>query len=173
MAGASLSNFFARTRLTRLADGLAAAVAVSLPWSTSATGILAFVWLLALIPTLSWSDLRRALATAAGALPVLLVLLGVFGMLWADATWAERWGGVGSFFKLLAIPLLLVQFCRSDRAVWVFGGYLFSCVALLAASTVVMTIPPLSATLMHANNVLVKNAATQSGGVGGPVFFFL
>jgi len=173
MAGASLSNYFDRTRLTRLADGLAAAVAVSLPWSTSATGILAFVWLLALIPTLSWSDLRRALATAAGALPVLLVLLGVFGMLWADATWAERWGGVGSFFKLLAIPLLLVQFCRSDRAVWVFGGYLFSCVALLAATTVVMTIPPLSATLMHANNVLVKNAATQSGGFVTSIFGLL
>ena len=66
-----------RARLAKIADGLAVAVAVSLPWSTSATSILLVVWLIALIPTLEWSDLRRELLTAVGGLPVLLFLLGV------------------------------------------------------------------------------------------------
>ena len=39
------------SRLTKIADGLAVAVAVSLPWSTSATSILLVLWLITLIPT--------------------------------------------------------------------------------------------------------------------------
>ena len=35
-----------------IADGLAAAVAAALPWSTSATGILIALWLMASLPTL-------------------------------------------------------------------------------------------------------------------------
>jgi O-antigen ligase len=98
-----------RAGLARLADGLAVAVAVSLPWSTSATGILLVLWLLALLPTLTWSDIRRALATPAGGLPALLVLLGVIGMAWAQVSWHARWGGLDGFAKLLVIPLLMAQ----------------------------------------------------------------
>ncbi len=101
--------------LSRIADGLVVAVAVSLPWSTSATGILLVLWLLALIPTLDWPSVRRELMTPAGGLPVLLVLLGVLGMAWADVSLIERWKGLNSFFKLLAIPLLMAQFRRSGR----------------------------------------------------------
>jgi O-antigen ligase len=163
MTGFSTANQFDRTGLARAADGLAVIVAVSMPWSTSATGILLVLWLLALIPTLDWADLRRTIATPAGGLPVLLFLLGVAGMLWADVTLIERWKGLDSFFKLLAIPLLLAQFRRSDHGLWVFAGYLLSCVVLLVASTVVAAIPPLSLALMQFDRVLVKNAATQSG----------
>ena len=152
-----------QAKLEPLADGFIAAAAISLPWSTSATAIFVVLWLLALIPTLSWVDIRRELATSAGGLPVLLFALGLVGMLWADATLLERWKGLNSFFKLLAIPLLFVQFRRSVRSHWVFAGYLFSCVALLVTTTVVMAIPSLAASLLHFDNVLVKNAATQSG----------
>jgi O-antigen ligase len=134
-----------------------------LPWSTSATSILLVLWLLALVPTLEWADVRRELATLAGGLPVLLVAFGLAGMLWADVTWIERWGGIGSFFKLLTIPLLFVQFRLSDRGVWVFVGYLASCLLLLVVSTIVEVFPALSHSLMHNDSVLVKNAATQSG----------
>ena len=79
-------------RLTVAADWLAVAVAVSLPWSTSATSILLVLWLIALIPTLEWNALRGQLTTAAGGLPVLLVLLGALGMLWADVTWHDAFG---------------------------------------------------------------------------------
>ena len=163
MADQSIARLTDRMRLADTADWLAVATAVSLPWSTSATGILLVLLLLAFIPTLEWADLRRELVTPAGALPVLLVALGVLGMAWADVTLTERWGGVGSFFKLLVIPLLLVQFRRSERGWWVLGGYLWSCIALILASAIVIAIPPLSASLMHYDNVLVKNAATQSG----------
>jgi O-antigen ligase len=93
----------------------------------------------------------------------LLVLLGIAGMLWADVTLLERWKGLDSFLKLLAIPLLLVQFRRSERGTWVFAGYLLSCIALLVVTAVVMAVPPLAATFLHEDNVIVKNAATQSG----------
>jgi O-antigen ligase len=151
------------TKLECLADGLVAAAAVALPWSTSATAICLALWLIALIPTLRWTDVRRELATPAGGLPVLLAALGIAGMLWADVTLLERWKGLDSFLKLLVIPLLLVQFRRSARAYWVFAGYLFSCIALLVATAVVLAIPPLANSLLHFGNVLVKNAATQSG----------
>src|SRR5471030_3096348 len=126
MADHSIAHLTNRLRLADAADWLAVATAVSLPWSTSATGILLVLLLLALIPTLDWAALRRELVTPAGGLPVLLVALGVLGMAWADVTLTERWGGVGSFFKLLVIPLLLVQFRRSDGGLRVLAGYLWS-----------------------------------------------
>jgi len=163
MSTLSIASRLDRARLAKIADGLAVAVAVSLPWSTSATGILLVLLLLALIPTLNWVEVRRELATPAGGLPVLLVALGVLGMTWADVSLAERWGGVGSFFKLLVIPLLLVQFHRSERGWWVFATYVISCTVLLVASTVVQFVPGFSFIPMKLDFVLVKNAATQSG----------
>ena len=163
MAGLSIASGIDQAKLTRLADGLIVAVAVSLPWSTSATAILVVLWLFALIPTLHWPDIRHELMAPAGGLPVLLVAIGLAGMLWADVTFVERWKGFESFLKLLVIPLLFVQYRRSDRGEWVFAGYLLSCVALLVVTTVVMAIPALSGALMRYDGVLVKNAATQSG----------
>jgi O-antigen ligase len=152
-----------RNRLFRIADGLAVAVAASLPWSTSATAVLLVLWLIAVIPTLSWADLRHEVLSAAGGLPVLLVLLGIAGMAWADVSLIERWKGLDSFIKLLVIPLLLAQFRRSERADWVFGGYLFSCVVLLVASTLVQFVPGFSFIPMKWDHVLVRNEAAQSG----------
>jgi O-antigen ligase len=152
-----------RKNLATWADVLAVAIAVSLPWSTSAAGILVGLWFFTLVPVLRWDELRREILTPAGGLPVLLVLLGVAGVLWADVTLLERWKGLDSFLKLLAIPLLLVQFQRSERGTWVFAGYLFSCVVLLVVTSIVIVVPPLATTFLHFDNVVVKNAATQSG----------
>jgi O-antigen ligase len=163
MTGEVTANSAIQARLEPLADALVVAAAASLPWSTSATAILAVLWVLALVPTLYWVDIRRELATASGGLPVLLFTLGLVGMLWADVALLERWKGLDSFFKLLAIPLLFVQFRRSGRGHWVFSGYLISCIALLAVTAIVMAIPSLALTLLHFDNVVVKNAATQSG----------
>jgi O-antigen ligase len=162
MTTSAKPGHFNRALLTRAADALAVAVAVSLPWSTSATSILAVLWLLALIPVLDWLDVRRQLVTLAGSLPVVLFTLGVLGMLWADVTWIERWHGLDSYFKLLAIPLLLVQFRNSDRGLWVFGGYLAACTALLAVSAI-MSVSPALWWPNHIYGVPVKNEATQSG----------
>ena len=131
-------------RQTRIADGLAAALAISLPWSTSATSILALLWLIAVIPLLDLTTLRREISTPAGGFPVLLWVLGVIGMLWAvDVPFKERLGGLSSFHKLLFIPLLMIQFRRSTRGAWVLIGYLASCSALLVASWADLLLPML------------------------------
>jgi O-antigen ligase len=171
MASFSIAKGFDRAGLARIADGLVVAIAVSLPWSTSATAILLVLWLIAVVPTLDWTDVRRELMTSAGGLPVLLVALGLAGMLWADVTLIQRWKGFDSFLRLLVIPLLFVQFARPGRGERVFLGYLLSCVALLVATTVIKPIGPLWELLTRYevdgvvgyNDVLVKNAATQSG----------
>src|ERR1700704_3657048 len=131
-------------RLAQIADGLAAAVAVALPWSTSATAILVVLWLIALVPTLDAAALRREVMSAAGGLPVLLWVLGAIGMLWADVSWSERLAGLSGFHKLLVIPLLLAQFRRSPHADWVIFGFLASSVVLLVVSWALVLTPGLS-----------------------------
>jgi O-antigen ligase len=160
-------------RLTIAADWLAVAVAMSLPWSTSATGILLVIWLLVLIPTLDWASLRRELMTPAGGLPILLVALGVVGMVWADVSWLERWKGLESFLKLLVIPLLFVQFRRSDRATCVFIGYGVACILLFLMSSIFYIWPNTAFLFTHDPAVPVKNAATQSGEFVTCIFGFL
>ncbi len=149
-------------RLSRLADGLAVALAVSLPWSTSATGILAVLWLLAVVPTLDVASVRRELSTAAGGLPALLWALAVVGMLWADVPWAERLDGLNSFHKLLFIPLLLAQFRRSDAGRAVMIGFLASCAALLVVSWLLVLLPSLPWRGKYTIGVPVKDYISQS-----------
>jgi len=173
MSRPSIAIYFAQTRLTRIADGMVVAIAVSLPWSTSATGILVVLWLLALIPILDWNDVRRELATPAGGFPVALFLFGVLGMLWADVTLIERWKGLDSFFKLLVIPLLLMQFRGSDRGLWVLSGYGLSCLAVLLVSSIIGLSPSTAFILSHDFAVPAKNASTQSGEFISCVFVLL
>ena len=127
-----------RAQASVLIDSLAVGVAVSLPWSTSATTILVCLWLVALVaavvPAIDFVLLARVLRTPAGALPVGLVLLGIIGMAWAPVSWGERIGGLDSFPKLLAIPLLFLQFQSSPRGYWVLIGFVTSASVLLALS---------------------------------------
>src|SRR5690242_13666019 len=125
---------FDRSSLTTFADWAAVAVAVALPWSTSAVGIAIALWLVLLLPTLDPACIKRELATGAGGLPVLLWCLGVIGMLWADVSWHDRFAGLSGFHRLLAIPMLLAQFRRSGDAAWVAGGFFISSTGLLIAS---------------------------------------
>jgi O-antigen ligase len=125
---------FDREALAKFADGCVIALAVSIPWSTTATGILAGLWLFALIPTLDSKSLQRVIVMPSGGLPVLLVALGGLGMLWATVPWGDRVNGVTSFLKLLCIPLLMIQFSDSARARHVLRGFLVSCFLLLIIS---------------------------------------
>jgi O-antigen ligase len=153
-----------RERWARLANCLAVAMVVSLPCSTSATSILVGLWLIALLPTLDPGDLRRTLATSAGGLPVLLWALGLVGMLWADVPLDERLDGLSSFHKLLIIPLLLVQFQRSEReAAWVLVGFLISCSILMIVSWIMVLTPGLAWSGTRAMwGVPVKDYISQS-----------
>ena len=98
--------------------------------------VLLVLWLIVLIPTFQWSDLRREpiLTTLAGGLPVLLWLLALLGMLWSDVSFPERLAGLAGYHKLLAVPLLLSQFRRSDRARWVIAGFFLASVGVLLVS---------------------------------------
>jgi O-antigen ligase len=149
-------------RLAQIADGLVTAVAVSLPWSTSATAILIVLWLIALVPTLDAASVRRELLSAAGGLPVLLWLLGAVGMLWADVSWSERLAGLSGYHKLLFIPLLLAQFRRSGQAKWAILGFLVSSVVLLVVSWALVLTPGLTWRGRLSPGVPVKNYIMQS-----------
>jgi O-antigen ligase len=128
----------------KAADWLAVGVAVSLPWSTSATAIFIVLWLIAVIPTLDAASLRRELTSAAGGLPVLLWLFALVGVLWAtQATWPERWNGLGGFHRLLLVPLLLAHFRQSGRGIWVLYGFFASVLVLLLLSWALIIIPGL------------------------------
>jgi len=130
-----------RAFLARFADWLVVGVAVALPWSTSATGILIALWLMALLPTLDAAAIKRELATTAGGLPVALWCLGAVGMLWANVDWTDRLGGLDGFNRLLAIPLLLTQFRRSERGGWVLLGFFVSTASVLLVSFVLVLAP--------------------------------
>jgi len=173
MATVAPSRILDRVTLARTADWLAVATAASLPWSTSATSILIVLWLIALAPALDWVELRHEARTLAGGLPVLLVLLGIAGTLWADVSLLERWKGLDSFLKLLVIPLLLVQFRASERGAWVFGAYALACVGLLVLSFILASWPHPILLFSIDYGVAVKNAATQSGEFATCIFGFL
>jgi len=130
--------------LGQVADALVVALAVSLPWSASATAILIVLWLLAFVPTIDPAALRRELLSPAGGLPVLLWGAGALGMLWADVSWSERVAGLSGFHKLLVIPLLLAHCRRSAQGQWVILGFLASSVVLLAVSWVLALAPGLT-----------------------------
>jgi O-antigen ligase len=147
-----------------MADWLAVGVAASLPWSTSATGILVVLWWLALLPTLDLATLRRELRTPAGGLPVLLWLLAAAAMTWAEVAWAERIAGLGGFHKLLAIPFLLAHFRRSDKGACVLAAFLIACTLLLATSYFLALWPGLTWRGVRAGlGVPVKDYIAQSG----------
>lgn len=156
---------FDRKSLAGTADGLAAAVAVSLPWSTSATSILLILWLIAVLASMDVAAVRREIGTAAGGLPVLLWLLAAVGMLWADVGWPERLNGLGGFHRLLAVPLLLAQFRRSTNGAWVVNGFFAAAVVLLLASWASAIDPAIRWPWPHVNpirGVPVKDVISQS-----------
>lgn len=125
---------FDLAQLRPLADWLAIAVAVTLPWSTTAVGIAIAAWAVTVLLSLDAAAVKREICSSAGGLPVVLWCLGIVGMLWADVNWHDRFAGLSSFHRLLAIPLLLAQFRRSANGIWVVCAFFISSLGLLLAS---------------------------------------
>lgn len=148
--------------LQPLADWLAVGVAVSLPWSTSATGILIVLWLFAALPSLDLAAIKRELLSPAGGLPVVLWALATLGLFWADVSWSERLGGYTPFHRLLVIPILLAQFRRSAHGMRVLLGFFASVTAVLLLSYLLVLFPSLP---WHTGEygVPVKDYILQSG----------
>jgi O-antigen ligase len=151
-----------RARLAALADYLAAAAVVSLPWSTSATSILLPIWAVVAVLTLDRAALRQVLPTPPAVLPVALVVLAVLGILWSDAaSLPERFSGLSPFAKLLVIPLLFMQFSRSGRSEMVLTAFLASASVLLAVSWLLVLFPQIPWPVQIAG-VPVKDYIIQS-----------
>src|SRR5215470_5426445 len=151
-----------RARLVPLADYLAAAVVISLPWSTSATSILVSLWVIAVALTLDSGLRRQVVVNPAAALPIALVVLALLGMLWADVAWPERLNGAVPFLRLLIIPLLLMHFSRAGRGEMVFAAFFASACVLLALSWLIALVPQIPWPA-KAPGVPVKDYIIQSG----------
>jgi O-antigen ligase len=151
-----------RARLAPLADRLAIAAAVTLPWSVTASSIAIIIWLLVVLPTLDWRALQRSFSIPAGAMPVLLLLLAIIGVTWSSATPVEQFGSIKIFARLLIIGVLFVQFQRSERGLHVAGAFLASCAALLIVSWLYWLVPSLAITGRFPG-VPVKDYIIQSG----------
>ena len=113
-----------------------ALAAASLPWSTTAVSIFMVVWLLVVLPTIRWQAFLEALRTPASYLPLAFLALAVAGLLWTEDNWAIGIQGVVPVTKLLAVPLLLYHYERSQRAHWVLFAFVASCVVLMGLSWV-------------------------------------
>lgn len=131
MKGAVALSQSQRERWRQTADWLVVALAASLPWSTTATLIIAALWLIALLPTIEREDARAVLASPAAWLVLALIAFGAVGMLWADVPFRERIKGFDSYLKLFAIPLLFIQFRAGRRADRVLYAFVASCTVLL------------------------------------------
>ncbi len=146
----------------RAADVLAALIAASLPWSTTAPSIFVGLWLLAVSPTIDWRDYARKLARPAFALPFAFLLLAVLGTLWSDGAWADRLHAIKPVAKLVLVPALLYHFSRSERGSWVCLAFLASCVLLAMFSWIVLLDPAWKISARASAGVPVKNYIDQS-----------
>jgi O-antigen ligase len=150
-----------RRFLSRAGDWLVAAILFTLPWSTGATSALIVCWVVVALLTLDFSKVLPSLSTPAVILPILLVMLAALGILWAEVPWFERLEGFEPFLKLLAIPLLMIHFSRSDAGLLMVSAYLISAVLLLGYSWASFWWPSL-AWIQHTRGVPVKDSIYQS-----------
>ncbi|WP_438278970.1 O-antigen ligase family protein [Nitrobacter sp.] len=117
-----------------MADQFATLMAISLPWSTTILGVFTALWLITLATLIDIPQFGKQLRRPSSWLPVALFCLAVAGMAWADASLGARTHAAATMAKLLAIPLLIYQFERSENGIRIFLGFLASCTALLALS---------------------------------------
>jgi O-antigen ligase len=111
-----------------------ALAAASLPWSTTAVSVFMVLWLIALLPTIRWPAFFETLRTPASYLPLALFALALAGLLWTQESWPAGIQGLLPVVKLLAVPLLLYHFERSERGHWVLLAFVAACVLLMGVS---------------------------------------
>lgn len=136
-------------------------MAASLPWSTTIFGIFATLWLIAVATVIDMSHFLKHLRRPACWLPISLCSLAVVGMSWADAPWEARFHATGSMTKLVAIPLLIYHFERSEGGMKVLLAFLASCTILLALSWLNWFEPRTILLSVRTVGVPVKNWITQ------------
>jgi hypothetical protein len=146
----------------KAADIAAVLIAAALPWSTTFVAIFAVAWLVVLAPTIKIKEFMDLLKRPACALPVVFFALAVAGMLWSEAPWHDRLYAIGPTAKFLALPLLIYQFQRSSRGIWIFIAFLVSCTILMCGSWIVAFEPQWALKKNAEYGVPVKNYIDQS-----------
>lgn len=153
---------FGRTTLILVSDWLVIAAAAALPWSTTATGILIAAWLITFLLTTSIGEFWRIARLPAAMLPLILCVLALAGLLWSVAPFKEMLSGLRGFVKLMVIPLLMIQFRRSDKGLTVSLAFLVSCTALLVLSWTLELFPNIPWSRPGMRSVPVKDYISQS-----------
>ncbi len=155
-----------RARWTLGADVFAILAALTLPWSTSLPGIFVPCWLIAVAAVMDWRAFGRSLIRPICYWPLALAALAAIGILWSDASWAERFRGASPLLKLLVLPALFYHFERSSRGIWVLVAFLVSCVLLMLMSWLVVFEPSISLKAPDSwgagRGIFVKNHIAQS-----------
>lgn len=126
------------------ADLLAMLLAVLLPWSTSAFSILAAPLLAIICGSVDVPMFVRSIRRPASIVALAFFVLAAAGAFWSEAGFAAGLHGLGPLIKFLVLPFLLYYFEKSARGGWVIGAFLFSCVALLIYSWIVVFEPTLA-----------------------------
>jgi O-antigen ligase len=119
--------------------------------------------LLAVLPVSRNVISSRGFVTAAAILPLALFTLAAVGMLWANADWSERVGGLRGYVKLLIIPLAIAHFTTSTGGYRVLWTYLASVSVLLLLSWLTVLRPDFFVQLRFRPRVPVKDYIAQSG----------
>ena len=118
------------------ADLYPALAAASLPWSTTAVSVFVVPWMIVDLPTIRWQAFLQSLRAPASFLSLAFVALAIAGLFWTEDTWPIGIQGLVPVSKLLAVPLLLYHYERSQRGHWVLFAFLASCVLLMGSSWV-------------------------------------
>ena len=113
-----------------------ALAAASLAWSTTAVSVFMVLWILAVVPTIRWQAFFESLRAPASFLPAAFFALAIAGLFWTEDSWPVAIQGLVPVLKLLAIPLLLYHYERSQRGHWVLVAFVASCVLLMGLSWV-------------------------------------
>ena len=136
-----------------------------MPWSISASQILTAAWLLALVPDAGRGrDAPRTAQRRWRAAGAALAAGACSACCGRTSPWSERYAGLEGFHKLLVIPLLLAQFRRSERGIYVVYGFLASCTAMLLASCGLMVLWKCCSVYVPGKipGILVKDYIAQS-----------
>ena len=134
---AGLIGSWPQSRLWLLGvDLYPALAAASLPWSTTGVSVFTALWMLVVLPTIRWQAFVESLRAPASFLPLAFVALAIAGLFWTEDTWLVAIQGLVPVSKLLAVPLLLYHYERSERGHWVLFAFLASCVVLMGVSWV-------------------------------------
>ena len=113
-----------------------ALAAAALPWSTTAVSVFMLLWLIVVLPTIRWPAFYEALHAPASYLPLAFFALAFAGLFWTADSWPVGFQGILPVTKLLAVPLLLYHYERSERGHWVLFAFLAACVLLMGLSWV-------------------------------------